>query len=89
MQVREAVAIAKNYLKELYADEQIAELGLEEVEFDDSDGAWSVTLGFTRPWDSPRVMAAFESPRRTYKVVRLLDRDGEVISVKNREPVMA
>jgi len=35
MDVKEAVARAKTYLAELYSDERISNVGLEEVELDD------------------------------------------------------
>jgi hypothetical protein len=51
MDVKEAVALAKQSTRELFRDEQIVDLGLEEVEFDDSTGNWLITLGFpVRGW---------------------------------------
>jgi hypothetical protein len=46
MKVREAVAAAKAHIQELFSDEQIANLGLEEVEFDGAAKTWTVELGF-------------------------------------------
>lgn len=55
MKVREAVTKAKDYIRDLYTDEDIRFVGLEEVEFDDEgqDHSWRITIGFARPWDSP------------------------------------
>ncbi len=36
MNIKEAVNVAKVYVSDLFTDEQIIDLGLEEVEFDDS-----------------------------------------------------
>ena len=87
MEVKEVVAIAKNYTTDLFVDEQISDLGLEEVEYNELSGEWLVTLGFSRPWEK---IAGFwsvtQSPqqRRSYKVVRISDENGRVISVKDR-----
>ena len=86
MDVREAVAVAKGYLTNLYTDEAIEHLGLEEVEFDECSDTWRVTLGFSRPWDraplperhplAPALAHSMApSPlRRAYKEIRQLDR---------------
>jgi hypothetical protein len=89
MNVNEAIAAAKDYVKTIYADEQVSHLGLEEVEYDDGFGRWNITLGFSRPWNRPSaVVAGLEavrtmSPlRRSFKVVTIAS-DGKVISMKN------
>lgn len=93
MDVKEAVARAKQYVADLYADEQISNLGLEEVEFCDPDKTWSVTVGFSRPWDDVRnVVTAISgdaTPRRSYKVVKISEASGQVLSVKAREKVLS
>jgi hypothetical protein len=89
MQVKEAVSIAKQYVKDVFAEEQVDSVGLEEIEFDAKTGTWSVTLGFSRPWDEVGPfgvkLAGLAPRRRDYKVVRIADGDKRVISVKNRE----
>ncbi len=35
--VKEAVQVAKNYVMELFGEEGIVDIGLEEVDFDQSD----------------------------------------------------
>jgi len=89
MQVNEAVKIAKQYILELFADEKISNLGLEEVEFDPEKQEWMVTVGFSRPWDEPHnVFAAMTNDvftRRTFKALRISDVDGQILSVKRRE----
>ena len=90
MDVKEAIAAAKKYISEVYADELVSNLGLEEVEYWPSDGHWSITLAFSRPWNSPRTRAqellenlgAESSRRRAYKVLTI-DDDGTVLSMKN------
>lgn len=93
MDNREAVAAAKAYVKDIYADEGIEFLGLEEIERE--NGHWLVTVSFSRPWNTPRTRAqevlervgAVQSLQRAYKVVTL-DGDGAVLSMKTREPRM-
>ena len=81
MNVKEAVELAKKHILELFAEEGISNVGLEEVEYDELQAAWHITIGFSRPWDHH----VFEKdPRRSYKVVNIGD-DGQVRSVKNRE----
>ena len=96
MDVKEAVAVARSYLTDIYTGEAIENLGLEEVEFDDSADAWCITLGFSRPWDRspqprPSVLpltlgepAPQQELRRSYKVLRINDGDGSVESLKDR-----
>ena len=90
MDVKEAVAAAKSYIVDLFAEENISDLGLEEVSLDEQAGQWLVTVGFARPWDKAAsgfaaVLQAGVNPRRSYKVVRISDNTGTVVSVNNRE----
>lgn len=88
--VKEAVQSAIRHVAAIFADEEISNVGLEEVEFDSVAEEWIVTVGFSRPWDYPKggTLAAISSlsapPRRVYKVLRVRDQDGEVMSVKVR-----
>ncbi len=89
MEVKEAVGLAKQYVRELFADERITNLGLEEVAFEDKSKSWSITIGFSRPWDAPDggTLAGFlppVGPKRSYKVVKISDGDKAVLSVKER-----
>ena len=51
MDVKAVAQRAKTYVVDLFDDEEISNVGLEEVEFDDSVDRWIVTIGFSRPWD--------------------------------------
>ncbi len=86
MDVREAVQIAKDYIKKVYEGEEIRNLGLEEVEIDDETDDWLITLGFSRKWDYPRSNGLSDAPetKRAYKTVRIKADSGEVVSVKDR-----
>jgi len=91
MDVKQAIAAAKQYVNEVYAGEQVTNLGLEEIEHPMAAGNWVVTLGFSRPWNTPRTRAqevlenlgAVSSLRRSYKVITMTD-EGSVVSMKNR-----
>ena len=56
MNVKEAVVIARNEIKELFASEHPENIGLEEARFysvgdeGDFENAWKITIGFSRPW---------------------------------------
>ena len=91
MDVKEAIAAAKKYVSEIYADEQVTNLGLEEVEHALGTGNWVITLAFSRPWNTPRTRAqevlenlgAVSALKRSYKVITMAD-DGTVLSMRNR-----
>ena len=90
MDVKEAVGTAKSYVADVFADELITNVGLEEVIFDEGMGAWKVTVGFSRRWNQTDTTNASPlirrlNPReRSYKVVRIKDIDGRVISLTDR-----
>lgn len=63
MDVNQAVALAKKHVADLFAEEKVTNIGLEEVEFDEAANVWNVTVGFSRPWDDPKnVLAALAQP---------------------------
>lgn len=87
MEVKEAVNTAIEYIIDLYADEPISEVGLEEVSLDPERGEWKVTVGFSRPWDAKTVIEAPYGPvhlDRVFKLLHLRDVDGQVLSVTDR-----
>jgi hypothetical protein len=90
MEVKQAVKAAKDYVADLFAEEHIRQIVLEEIEFDEKNRSWFVTIGFARPWEESGALtrAIFPEPR-SYKVVRISDDNGRVISVKDRQPVAA
>ena len=46
MDMKEAVRAAKSYVAEVYSDENVTSIGLEEVRYDDRLRNWQVTIGF-------------------------------------------
>ena len=87
MNVKEAVRTAKDYVGDLFAEENLSNLGLEEIERDDLAGLWKVTVGFSRPWNTVKTaltaLSGEASPRRAFRIVSVND-NGEVISIKRR-----
>ncbi len=88
MDVKEAVRTAKDYLADLYIDEEIVNVGLEEVRYDYDTDKWHITIGFSRPWDrrNPLVGRLRDAgrPDRSYKEICINDTDGRVESLKVR-----
>jgi hypothetical protein len=87
--VKQAIAKAREYLRAVFSGEPISDLRLEEVEFDRLDDAWLITFGLLRPDDEKATQwgaftGASQLPR-TYKVVRIPNDDAELPSVKIRE----
>lgn len=96
MEVKDAIRVAKDYVQEVFSDESVSNVGLEEVEYEAKDELWKITVGLSRPWNSPRTKArevleslqgAYTPLKRVYKVVTLRDDDGSILSLKNREPL--
>ncbi len=88
MEVKQAVQIAKQYVSEIFESEPIANVGLEEVVYEDESDTWKITVGFSRPWHRRNPQTAAEklaSPfERSYKVVQVDDQSGKVESLKDR-----
>jgi hypothetical protein len=89
MEVKEAVQIAINYIDDLFSNENISNVGLEEITFDDTQNCWNVTVGFSRPWDyqSPGFATSLQpqKPVRQYKIIKVSDLEGKVKTIKIRE----
>ena len=87
MDVKDAVRTAKAYLVDLFEDEQITNVGLEEVLFDEESAVWRITIGFSRSWDLKgplSVTMAGASPDRSYKMLSISDATGKVESLRDR-----
>ena len=81
MDVKQAVAVAKLHIIDLFEEEEIVNMGLEEVELDE-EGIWRITIGFSRGWDRNVGSILSGENSRSYKIVNLRDEDGHVLSVK-------
>ena len=86
MEAQLAIRKAKEHVFEMYEDEPIGEVGLEEVKFERFDKVWEITIGFVRDWrPQGGGFLALTTPKRTYKIVRIHDGDGSLESLRNRE----
>lgn len=86
MDIKEAVKSAKQHVVELFEGEGIYYVGLEEVKFETNSHEWLVTVGFERRWDrTPGPISAMldSTPKRTYKLVRIDDENGEILALKD------
>lgn len=87
MDVKEAIHIGREHVKDVFSEDGIADVGLEEVVFDNETDSWRITIGFSRPWDSARTLSQRIGqmyPRRAYKVVCIDDGDGKIKSITDR-----
>ena len=85
--VKTAVEIAKSQIQELFEDEGIVNVGLEEVVHDPDAKRWKITIGFARSWeqDAPLVNQLFKSRSpRTYKMVMIDDDTSQIVAVTDR-----
>ena len=83
MNVKQAVEVAKKYIQELFGEEEIGNLALEEIDAE-KEGFWRITIGFSRPWNRRIGSILGGEQSRAYKVVLVRDSDGHVLSVRNR-----
>ena len=84
MEVKEAVAAAKSCIMDLFAEEGISNVGLEEIDLD-LGKTWRVTIGFSRPWNNTIGTTLVGGADRSYKIIRINDKDGRIISVKDHK----
>jgi hypothetical protein len=89
MDAKQAIKAAKSYVNDIFEDEGLMNLGLEEVKFKEFENCWEITLGFSRPWNANRNslsgLTGAQTPQRIYKVIVIKDDTGEVIEIRNRE----
>jgi hypothetical protein len=87
--VKAAVDNAKRWLFDVLQDEEVSNVGLEEVEFDQEHGIWLITLGFSRPWNTVKnaftQISGEPAARRAYRIIAVKEPNGEVVSMKRRQ----
>ena len=87
LHVKKAVEIARAEIVTLFEDEEIANVGLEEVVHNPDTGRWMITIGFARPWeqDGPWVDSLMKTRHpRTFKMVTIDDGSSRVLRVTDR-----
>ncbi|GMG81289.1 hypothetical protein LNKW23_05020 [Paralimibaculum aggregatum] len=88
--VKQAIAIAKEYAKEIFEDEGLGAPSLEEIWFDDEKNEWCVTVGLrvgpmVRMAEVAAQMGMAGRDNIVYKTVRVSAIDGTPVSVTIRE----
>ena len=86
MDVKQAAKLAKDYVADLFAEEGIGNLGLEEIELVADGHYWVVTVGFSRPWDQgglATITLGQRGLRRSFKVLRIDNQSRTVDSIKD------
>lgn len=87
--VKEAVATAIQEVKDLFSDQQIMSVLLEEVDRNSNEN-YLITIGFDRPSRGKNLSSALlgisnsEMRERVYKVVCVDKHTSEVLSIKDR-----
>jgi hypothetical protein len=84
MDAKESVLKAKEYAKDLFSGENVVDFTLEELSF--NDGIWNVTVGITRRINMSNLammMAGNKDCEKSYKIVKIDDESGEILSLKN------
>ena len=76
MNLKQAVAVAKQEVSDLFAPDAPQNVRLEQFLYDDHLGVWSLTIGFAL---SNRAEEA-----RSYKIVRVSEADKSVLSIRDR-----
>lgn len=91
LDMKAAVQTAREQAAQLFAEESLPNLALEEIEFDEEKQHWLVTLGFDSPnrvkrktTGSSLFPSIEEEIQREYKVFRLDSNDGHLISMSIR-----
>ncbi len=90
MEMKEAIAFAKLAVIEAFQGEDIAQIRLEEIELKEDLQEWNITFGLYRPAVNARfnALGAFMSDaqfKKSYRVVRVSNNDGKVLSIRIRE----
>lgn len=88
MNIKQAIAQAKLFARDIFESENMSNLGVEEVSREGD--VWHITLGLSRPWDRVKpafaVTAGDEKPvNRSYHVFQVSDKDGTLISARLRD----
>ena len=94
LDVKHAIALAKAFVRDTFGEDGIVNIGLEEINYDETEDVFQITVGFTRKWDQPSdtngmyallgsMSATPPKISRTYKRV-FVRQDGRISRVENR-----
>lgn len=88
IEVKQAIKISQDYIKELYSGDEIRDLSLEEIEVTEDSKFWLVTLAFTKQMTQPlNPIDAMTGPKyaRFFKELKIETESGQVRSMKNKK----
>ena len=90
IEIKEAVAAAKEFAKEVFDEGELRNLRLEEVEFNEAGKVWRITLGWLESsiQQNPLLAGMLSNPSalpRVYKTFVVDADSGQVQSMKIRE----
>ena len=83
MDLKEAVAVARQCIEDLFVADSSRDIRLEGFLYDDHLMVWSLTIGFALSNDARDALTSARRAR-SYKVVRVLETDKTVLSVRDR-----
>jgi hypothetical protein len=89
--VKQAVARAMDYLKDMYQIDKFKDVLLEEVDLSEDNKFWNVTIGFTRGQETtsggPMAVLIGQSSefKREYKVFQIDAKTGDLRSMRSRK----
>ena len=81
--VKQAVRSAEDYARELFDDENLRHLRLEEVELSEDGRQWKVTLGWVEPAVAKPGLMINGAVHRLPRVYKLFEVDAETGSVSS------
>lgn len=81
IEVTEAVKLARQFAAALFEGEDIKNLGLEEVVFEESDNEWRITLGY----DSHRIKTTEKSKNQYFEAAAIFAPASDLIKENIRE----
>lgn len=84
MDAKEAIAIALNYVKDVYPT--AADFLIEEIELSDDDSKWFVTISFPEATLKGEFIRSLMGHPRAYKIVAIDAKTSIVRSMKMRLP---
>ena len=87
--MKQAVQIALEFCRSLYAPEKLTDFLLEEVELSDDEKFWLVTIGFDisqketgQPAAIPPAGTPAKTPEHVYKTMKVEASSGRALSLK-------
>lgn len=86
IEIKDAVATAKKFLKELYASSHsLKDLALEEIDQTDDGKYWLITLGYFREKSGiSSILPVIQAVERDYKTIKIDKETGEPVAMQIR-----